>query len=145
VALFDGQIQAAEEPVADSVAAAKDDPPPPRPQHEQAAQLPPARPPGTALSPAAAGPRRDQPHQQPIEEGWDPEGEDGGGVHAHGAGKQRLGGGWPGLGGVVPGVGQAEQDAKHVDQPHGQVLMVGAEHDGGDLADEPHQPAGGEQ
>ena len=85
-----------------------------------------------------------QPHQQPVQQGWEPEGEDGGGVHADRAGQQRLGGGWPGLGGVVPGAGQAQQDPEHVDQPHRQVL-VGAEEDGGDLADQPDQPAGGEQ
>jgi hypothetical protein len=49
------------------------------------------------------------------------------------------------VGGVVPGAGQAKEDAEHVDQPHRQVLMVGAEEDGGDLADQPHQTAGGEQ
>ena len=38
-----------------------------------------------------------------------------------------------------------KEDAKHVDQAHGEVLVVGAEEDGGDLADQPHQPAGGEQ
>jgi hypothetical protein len=47
--------------------------------------------------------------------------------------------------GSVPGAGQAEQDAEHVDQADGQVLVVGAEADGGDLADQPHQPAGGKQ
>ena len=144
VALLHGQVQAAEEPVADAVAAAQDDPPPPRSQHQEPAQLPPARPPGAPLPPAAAGPGGDQPDQQPIGQGGDPEGEDGGGVHADRAGQQRLGGGWPGLGGVVPGAGQAQQDAEHVDQPDGQVL-VGAEEDGGDLADQPDQPAGGEQ
>ena len=145
VALLDGQVQPAEEAVADAVAAAQDDPPPPRPQHQQPAQLPPARPPGAPLASAAAGPGRQQPDQQPVEEGGEPEGEDGGGVHADRAGQQRLGGGWPGLGRVVPGAGQAQQDAEHVDQPDGQVLVVGAEEDGGDLADQPDQPAGGEQ
>jgi hypothetical protein len=49
------------------------------------------------------------------------------------------------LGGVVPGAGEAEEDPEHVDQPDGQMLVVGAEADGGDLADEPDQPTGGEQ
>ena len=48
------------------------------------------------------------------------------------------------MGRVVPGAGQAQEDPEHVDQPDGEVL-VGAEEDGGDLADQPHQPAGGEQ
>ena len=125
VALFDGQIQAAEEAVAEAVAAAQDDPASPRPQHQQPAQLPPARPPGASLAaPASAGPGRHQPHQQPVGQGGEPEGEDRGGVHAHRAGQQRLGGGWPGLGWVVPGAGQVQEDAEHVDQPDGQVLVV---------------------
>jgi hypothetical protein len=37
VALFDGQVQPAEEAVSDAVAAAEDDPPPPRAQHQQTA------------------------------------------------------------------------------------------------------------
>jgi hypothetical protein len=48
------------------------------------------------------------------------------------------------VGGVVPGARQAQEDPEHVDQPDRQVL-VGAEDDGGDLADEPHQPGSGEQ
>jgi hypothetical protein len=144
VALLDGQIQPAEQPVADAVAAAEDDPPPPRPQHEQPAQLPPAGPLGAALLPLATGPRRHQPHQQPVGEGGQPEGEHRGGVHADRAGQQRLGGGWPGARWVVPGAGEAEEDPEHVDQPDRQVLMR-AEEDGGDLADQPHQSAGGEQ
>ena len=60
----------------------------------------------------------------------------------------------PGSNGQVPG-GQAlagssqvpgrRRRTEHVDQPHWQVLVVGAEDDGGDLADQPDQPAGGEQ
>src|SRR6266545_2624885 len=46
---------------------------------------------------------------------------------------------------VFPGAGQAQEDAEHVDQPHGQVLVVGAEDDGGDLADQPNESAGDEQ
>jgi hypothetical protein len=38
-----------------------------------------------------------------------------------------------------------QQDAEHVDQPDRQVLVVGAEDDSGDLADQPDQPAGREQ
>jgi hypothetical protein len=144
VALLDGQVQPAEEAVADSVAAAKDDPSPPRTQDQEAAKLPPARPPGAPLPPAA-GPGGDQPDQQPVEEGGEPEGKDGGGVHADRAGQQGLAGGWPGPGGVIPGAGEAKQDAEHVDQPDWEVLVVGAEDDGGDLADQPDQPAGGEQ
>jgi hypothetical protein len=144
VALFDGQIQAAEEPVAEAVAAAEDDPPPPRADDQEAAQLPPAGPLGAALLALAAGPGRDEPDEQPIEEGGEPEGEDGGGVHAHRAGQQRLRTRWPGPGRVAPGARQAQQDPEHVDQPDRQVF-VGAEQDGGDLADQPHQSAGGEQ
>ena len=55
VALFDGQVEAAEEAVADSVAAAEDDPSPPWAHHEQAAQLPPARP-GCRAACAGDGP-----------------------------------------------------------------------------------------
>ena len=58
--------------------------------------------------------------------------------------QQRPGVRWPGLGRVVPGARQAQEHPEHVDQPHGQVLM-GAEEEGGDLADQPHQPTGGEQ
>ena len=67
VALLDGQVQAAEEAVADAVAAAQDDPPPPRPQDQQPAQLPQAGPPGAALLAPAAGPGGQQPDQQPVE------------------------------------------------------------------------------
>jgi len=52
--------------------------------------------------------------------------------------------GWEEGGRVVPGARQAQQDAEHIDQPDRQVLVV-AEEDGGDLADEPHQSTGGEQ
>jgi hypothetical protein len=145
MALFDGQVEAAEEAVSEAVAAAQDDPAPPRTQDQQPPELPEAGPPGAALLAAAAGPRGDQPNQQPVEEGGEPEGEDGGGVHAHRPRQQRLGGRWPGSGGVVPSAGEAEEDAEHVDQPDRQVLVVGAEDDGGDLADQPCQPAGGEQ
>jgi hypothetical protein len=37
-----------------------------------------------------------------------------------------------------------DEDPEHVDQPDRQVL-VGAEHDGGDLADQPQQPTSGKQ
>ena len=56
------------------------------PQHEESAQLPPAGPLGAALPPTAAGPRGDQSHQQPVGQGREPEGEDGGGGHADRAG-----------------------------------------------------------
>jgi hypothetical protein len=46
---------------------------------------------------------------------------------------------------VVPGAREAQEDAEHVDQADGEVLVVGAEEDGGDLADQPHHAAGGEQ
>jgi Sodium/hydrogen exchanger family len=75
-------------------------------------------------------------HVQPLR--------DGGGVHADRARQQRPDIGWPGFGLVVPGAGQAQQDPEHVDQPDRQVLMS-AEEDGGDLADQPDQPTGGEQ
>jgi hypothetical protein len=39
VALLDGQVEVAQEAVADAVAAAQDDPPPPQPQDKEAAQL----------------------------------------------------------------------------------------------------------
>jgi hypothetical protein len=145
VALFDGQVEAAEEAVSDAVAAAEDDPSPPRPEHEEPAELPPVRPLGAPFPAAAARPGRDQPDQEPIGQGGEPEGEDDGGVHADRAGQQGLGGGWPGSGWVVPGAGQLQQDAEHVNKPHGEVLVMGAEDDGGDLADEPDQPTGGEQ
>src|SRR5512132_2653743 len=101
--LLDGQVEAAQEAVSDAVAAAEDDPSPPRPQHQQAAQLPETGPLRAALLALAAGPWRDQPDQQPIQQGWNPEGEDGSGVHADRARQQRLSGRWPGLGWVVPG------------------------------------------
>ena len=145
VALLDGQIEAAEEAVAEAVAAAQDDPAPPGPKHEEPAQLPEAGPLGAALLALAAGPGGEQSQEQPVGQGREPEGEDGGGVHADRARQQRLGGRWPGLGGVVPGAGELQQDAERVDQPDREVLVVGAEEDGGDLADQPHQPAGGEQ
>ena len=56
VALLDGQVEAAEEAVSEAVAAAQDDPPPPGPEHEEAAQLPPAGPLGAPLLALAAGP-----------------------------------------------------------------------------------------
>ena len=55
VALLDGQVQAAEEPVSDAVAG-QDDPSSPGPEHQQAAQLPQARPPGAPFPASAAGP-----------------------------------------------------------------------------------------
>jgi hypothetical protein len=87
VALFDCEVEAAEEAVSDAVAAAEDDPPSPWPQDQQAAQLPPARPPRAALLAASAGPWGEQPDQEPVGEGGEPEGEDGGGVHADRAGE----------------------------------------------------------
>jgi hypothetical protein len=144
VALFDGQVEAAEEAVAEAVAAAEDDPPSPGSQDQQPAQLPPARPPRSPLPSPAAGAWGQQPHEQPVQEGWKPEGEHGGGVHADRAGEQRLGGGWPGSGRVVPGAGQAEQDPEQVGQPDRQMLMR-PEDDGGDLTDQPHRSTGGEQ
>jgi hypothetical protein len=118
VALLHGQVEAAEESILDSVAAAQDDSAPPRPQHYKVAELPEAGPLGAALLALAAGPWRQQPHQQPVGQSWDPEGEDGGGVHAHRPWQQRPGVRWPGSGRVIPSAGQPQQDAEHVDQPH---------------------------
>src|SRR4029453_10146283 len=56
VALFDGQVQPPEEPVAGAGAAAQDDPAPPWAQDQEAAELPPARPLGAVLLAPAAGP-----------------------------------------------------------------------------------------
>ena len=66
VALFDGQIQATQQPVSNAVAAAQDDPSPAWAEHEEAAQLPPTRPLRPVLLAPAAGPRGQQPDQQPI-------------------------------------------------------------------------------
>jgi hypothetical protein len=145
VALLHGQVQATQEAVAKAVAAPEDDPAPPGPQDKESPELPPARPLRAALVASAARPGRHQPDQEPVAEGWQPEGEHRGGVHADRPGQQGLRGRWPGLGWVIPGAGQLEEDAEHVHQPHREVLVVGAEEDGGDLADQPHQPASGEQ
>jgi hypothetical protein len=145
VALLHGQVQPTQKAVPDAVAAAQDDPTPTGSEHQESEQLPKAGPLGATLAVSAAGPRRQQSDQQPIEKGWNPEGEDSGGGHTYRARQQRLRRGGPGLGGVIPGAGELEEDAEHVDQPNRQMLVVGAEEDGGDLADEPHQAAGGEQ
>jgi hypothetical protein len=146
VVTLHGQVKPAEETVAEAVAAAQDDPPPLGPEYKQAAQLPPAGPLGASFPAAsAAGPGGDQPDQQPVGQGGEPEGEDGGGVHAHRPGEQWLHVRRPGVGWVVPGAGQPQQHPEHVDQPDGHVLMLGAEEDGGDLADQPNESAGGEQ
>jgi hypothetical protein len=144
VALLDREVQPAQEAVSDAVAAAQDDPPPPRPKHEEAPQLPEAGPPSPPFLAATAGPGGQQADQQAIDKGWNPEGENRGGVHAHRAGQQRPAVPWPGLGGVLPGAGQAQQHPEHVHQPDRQVL-VGAEEDGGYLTDQPDQATGGEQ
>jgi hypothetical protein len=124
VALLDGGVEAAEEAVAEAVAAAQDDPASSWPYHEEASQLPPARPLGAVLLAPAAGPRGQQPHQQPIGEGGQPKGEHRSRVHAHRARQEQLRGEGPGPGRVVPGARKAQQDAEHVDQPHGQVLRA---------------------
>ena len=122
-----------------------DDPAPPRPQHNKVAELPQACPAGPALLALAAGPWRDQPGQQPVGQGGEPEGEDRSGVHAHRARQQRLNVRWPGAGWVAPGAREARENAEHVDQADRHVLVVGAEDDGGDLADQPHQPTADEK
>jgi hypothetical protein len=86
VALLDGQVQPAEQAVAEAVAATQNDPSPPRPEDQQSAQLPPAGPLGPVLAAAPASAWGEQPDEQPVGEGGQPEGEDGGGVHAHRAG-----------------------------------------------------------
>jgi hypothetical protein len=103
VALFDGQVEAAEKAVADAVAAAQDDPPSPGPEDQEPAQLPPAGPPRATLSAPSARAGGQQPDQQAIQQRWNPEGEHRGGVHADRTGQQRLGGRRPGLGRVIPG------------------------------------------
>ena len=68
VALFDGQVEAAQQAVFDAVAAAEDDPSPPGPKHEEPAQLPEL----AHLAPRCLRRRRalgKQSQEQPVEEG----------------------------------------------------------------------------
>jgi hypothetical protein len=99
------------------------------------AQLPEGGPPGALLGFAlAAGARVQQPHREADQPHRQPHRQHRGGVHADRAGQQPPRLTWPGQLGVVQVVRQLGQDRKHVDQPDRQVL-VGAEADGGDLAD----------
>ncbi len=145
VALLDGQVQAAEEAVAEAVAAAQDDPPSPRAHDEQAAQLPQLGPPWRRAGGAGGGPVG-----RPA----------GPAAHRARAGSQkvRMAAAYmptgPGSSGWEQG-GQARAGSSQVPGSRRSTpsmstsrtgrCCVGAEEDGGDLADQPHQPAGGEQ